>query len=644
MKVASRIRTAWQVISPATLVVLVAGELAILAWPIPNTTALATLDGSWQIALHMAEALHLRYGVEILFTYGPLGFLGFPHPYVGLTSGFALVVAIAIYVGLVATMLVEAKRILPLWAAAVVTLFVARIFVALPPFEASEALLFLWCVETLADRMPWSPTTLAMMGGALAGAALLGKINIGIVSVAVGAVTIAFVGRPWWRPLVVYLAAAVASASAFWLATGQHFGDLGAYMSGAYQIIAGYNDSMGGDVQAKRMWVFPALAGVVVLLAWAAWRTSAEWPRRRRLGLAVLGLVVGFAMWKLAVVREHTIYVFATSLVLLFALAPRVQARAWLASVLAVGIIFGASSATQPSTYFDIRGSIESIVHEVKDVVVPGQAAQRTQSQLRASLRLEPAALAVLGTSTVHIDPDLTDVALAYPQIHWQPLPIFQAFSAYTSDLDRRNADLLRSPNRPERILRSVTVVRPNDLLQLWMGRPARPGELLLFTVDGRFRWFEAPETTLETFCRYSQTVASDRWQVLTETGGSCGPAEPLAMVTARSGEAVQVPFERRPARFVIVRIGGLQPSLFGRIGAALGKPPDWYVKVDETRYRLMPDTAGDGLLLAVPPSADGTGPFAFGPAIVSLTITKGLDGRDTTVPLTFEFMSVPLR
>ena len=58
-------------------------------------------------------------------------------------------------------MLVEARRILPLWAAFIVTLLVARIFVVLPPFEAFQALFFIWCVEALADRIrlpslrPW---------------------------------------------------------------------------------------------------------------------------------------------------------------------------------------------------------------------------------------------------------------------------------------------------------------------------------------------------------------------------------------------------------------------------------------------------------------------------------------------------------
>ena len=178
----------------------------------------------------------------------------------------------------------------------------------------------------------------------------------------------------------------------------------------------------------------------------------------------------------------------------------------------------------------------------------------------------------------------------------------------------------------------------------IWLGRPVRVGEEFPFTVDGRFRWFEAPATTLETFCRYAQTAATDRWQVLERTPGSCGPPETLGTVTARVGEAVSVPVETRPDQFVTVKIGGLEPTLLGRLRSVLAKGPDWYVWVDDTRYRLVAGTAKDGLLLAVPPIADGTGPFAFGAPIRTLKVVLGQDEQRSDATLTYEFSSVPRR
>ena len=243
----------------------------------------------------------------------------------------------------------------------------------------------------------------------------------------------------------------------------------------------------------------------------------------------------------------------------------------------------------------------------------------------------------------MHVDPWEAGVAYAYPELRWAPLPAFQSYSAYTTALDELNADRLRSAEAPDRILRQFRPAVHNDRLSSQIGRPVRDREVLPFTVDGRFRWFEAPAATLETFCRYAQIAVSDVWQVLARTGRSCGAPEPLAAVSARAGAAVDVPVETRPDRVVIVKVGGLVPSPLGQLREALTKAPDWYVTLDGTRYRLVPGTAVDGLLVAVPPAADGTGPFAFGPPIRRITIAAGPHGRDSAATLTYQFLSVPL-
>jgi hypothetical protein len=144
----------------------------------------------------------------------------------------------------------------------------------------------------------------------------------------------------------------------------------------------------------------------------------------------------------------------------------------------------------------------------------------------------------------------------------------------------------------------------------------------------------------LQTFCRYRELSSIASWQVLGLSGGSCGPAEPLGTIEAAEGVTVQVPVESRPGRFVIVRVHGLEPSLLGRLRTTLYKPGEWYVTVRGLRYRLVTPTASDGLLLAVPPAADGTGEFAFGPPIDSISVEGRQKGKRL---LTYEFESVPL-
>lgn len=624
-----------------------ASLLTMLAWPIAYGKATATLDEAWQIALHIAAGERLRYGVDILFSYGPLGFLGSQRPYVDWTSSLALAANIAIYLGLIGTLLAGARRILPWWAAAVVTLLAARFLVVLPPFEALQALVFTWCVEVLADRMPIRPRVLPVSAGILAGITVLTKVNIGIWVVLMIAVTIAAVGRSWWKGLAVYLVALLATALGLWVVLGQRLTDLGTYAAGIYQIVAGYNDAVGTPLPDSRTWIGLALAAVAVLVAWSGWWTSREWPRSRRIGLALLGLVMGFAMWKTAVVREHANYVLATAMAAMFVFSLGFDRRTWLAGVLAVGVALAGSAAIQPGAYANVVGSSRSILLEIRDAILPGRgtrAAAATRDQLRSRYRLDAASLAAIGHATVEIDPILSSAVFAYPELNWKPLPVFQSYSAYTPALDQLNADVLRSDSAPERILRSFRSSGLTDVLRLWLGRFLKPGEVHASTVDGHFSWFEEPATTLEMFCRYSQVAATSSWQVLARTGRTCGPAEPLGTISARAGATVTVPVEKRPDRFVIVKITGMEPSLLGRVRAALTRGQDWWIRLDDSRYRLVQATAADGLLMAVPSAADGTESFAFGPPIQTIAVTAGLSGRDSSATLTYEFLSVPLQ
>src|SRR5919112_2457991 len=50
----------------------------VLSWPVASIDAEAGLDPSWQIGLHQAVHQGLDFGPEMLFTYGPLGFLTQP--------------------------------------------------------------------------------------------------------------------------------------------------------------------------------------------------------------------------------------------------------------------------------------------------------------------------------------------------------------------------------------------------------------------------------------------------------------------------------------------------------------------------------------------------------------------------------------
>ncbi len=149
----------------------------------------------------------------------------------------------------------------------------------------------------------------------------------------------------------------------------------------------------------------------------------------------------------------------------------------------------------------------------------------------------------------------------------------------------------------------------------------------------------------LETFCRYDELAANDRWQALGRTARSCGAPEVISTASARAGEAVAVPTETRPRRFVTVRITGFPDGILDRLRTLAFRADEWYVELpDRGRFRLVPGTADDGLLLAVPDEVSAHPRFRFGPAIQALTVSAGRYGDASDAVLTYEFLSVPLQ
>lgn len=625
----------------SAIIVVVAAAITLLAWPIAYRPILTGLDASWKLGLHQAIADGIDFGTDLVWTYGPFGFLSVPSPPVGWTSVLALIATSAVYLGLVLLMLHGLRRFLPLWGAAVIALIAAGMFANLPPYDALQVLVFILATNILLGVVRLPPAAIVIGGGLLAAVALLGKLNIGVfVAVMIGVVVVSVV-RPWPRGALAYLAALVVSLLGLWLLTGQSLADIPAFVRGSIEIVSGYSQAMGTDREPPRYhWIYLAYAVTAVMLVWYAIRATADVPpARRRQVLALLAILL-FAMWKTAFVRANPAYMFATvglaSIPFLWS-AGRNTVLATLAAIWIGYLAAGPPLTTSPEGYVDAPSSVRSGLLLAR-AALPWRVeheADLTRANLRAQYDLPAAVLEAIGDRGVHIDPWEAGVAQAYPDLSWDPLPVFQSYSAYTAALDDLNADRLRSEARPERILREFTP-------RTFTGDTRPTAKSLAPSIDGRLGWFDSPAATLERLCRYEELVAGPRWQVLGATGRQCGAPVPLGTVEARAGEPVTVPAPPSDDQFVIVRVHGLEGGLVERIRTALWKGTDWFVRVEGHNFRLVPGTADQGLLLAVPAAAQGSAPFAFGPRIESIAISSGKAGRKSGTMLSYEFLAVP--
>jgi hypothetical protein len=226
---------------------------------------------------------------------------------------------------------------------------------------------------------------------------------------------------------------------------------------------------------------------------------------------------------------------------------------------------------------------------------------------MKSTYRLDPATLMALRGHSVAIDPWEIGVAWAY-RLDWSPLPVFQNYSAYTSRLDRLNAAAVSSPDGPERILReNPALVYPEF--------PTRG-------IDNRFPAWDPPAEARAILCNFVVVHTTVRWQVLGRTADRCGRPHLVLSVDVRPGAAVRVPAPA-PHQVVFARIAGSGIGGLDRLVGLALRAPARHVVIDGARsYRLVPDTAADGLLLRGSGRIGGVGAFAQIPRAKTIAVT----------------------
>jgi hypothetical protein len=574
--------------------------------------------------LYLAFEHGFDFGTEIVFTYGPLGFLEVP---VLQDSGLwmlAFAYQAFIHVAVAVSLLWAARRALPL----VVALPLCYVTLVIGPLEGAVSLLaFLWCVAALSPRAPSFVTPLVVFTGAsLAAIELLGKANFGIAVLAFCA--IAVLGSAEWRRNVPEFAAIFSVGFiALWFGSGQGVSNLPDFASNSIQMISGYSRAMTnevGEVDWQRSY---AIALAALLIVAAALGTRGERPRPRLATVAIVALF-SFFNFKQGFVRqgpgsssEFFILMLGGALGLAWRLPrqvgrlpSRIPAAALLtpATVLAIVALplpFG--TVVKPDDHLT---ALKDQAHAFVSSSEREQIQEEAREALLATYKLGPRILGLIEDHTVHIDPWEIGVIWAY-DLDWRPLPLFQDYLAYTPKLDQLNARALSSPDGPERILRQ------NAKLFI----PNIPDS----SIDGRYSAWDPPAATLAMLCHYRAVYTTERWQVLDRVPNRCGRERPLRSVEASTDQTVSIPAPPSKRDVVFARIHGAGVEGLEKLRSSLYRARQRTVTLDGYAvWRLVPDTAGDGLIMRAPKAADYPEPFQL--AFNARTLSVQVQGAGT--------------
>lgn len=591
---------------------LVAIIVGLILWPQSSVEPGVGLDPSWQAGLAMARAQHLEWGRELVFTYGPLGFLRTSAYYAfdqALLAAACQVAIIAVLLAAIAAVL--RLRLSPMAAligasmtTGIVTFMSVGRGLSLTPGASMEMLYpelgvfaaFVWASLILLQRKP-DPSkvfTTCLALGAAAGLELLIKFNCGFAVLAIALTTSVLLG---WKAVGRHTAtAAVFMASAFicWVVFAwQRPSDLLSWFQSSLAIASGYADGMSASPLPR--WGLPAILlsiGWIAALCRMFVRRVAGVPRRYLALVGVTTMIAAksalgrFEPWHVAILLSLIV------VTLVITPWPRSHRRAAGFAAVAVIWVFALDLGPVPHVIGRVSFSLSAPIRAIDRLatfVIPGHFDNRIEAakaRQRALYAVPDRFIGTIGPGTVHIDPQEISVAWAY-DLAWRPTMVFQTYQALTPTLDERNGDSLE--NGPQFVLSRLS--------------PASPA----IGLDGRLGVQESPRYSRALLCDFKVDGIEDRWALFSHTGPHCGSLTKLLEVPVKQDEVVRVPSPTAPHNAVLMAIDlDRHPNdvLFHGKLLPLGT---FTLAVDGVKYRLIDKNAAEPFLISTPALVAGT-------------------------------------
>jgi hypothetical protein len=610
----------WRVLSSTWTLGILA---AIGSWNLLFIGPFGGLDPSWWSGLYMAADSRMDFGTEIVFTFGPLGFLKLPWLWYGDLAALGFVYAGVLRIALAVSLVWALRR--TLGAAASLALGFLILVIA-SSAEAPMLLAAIWCLAALSPTPPGFARPLVVLGGSLLGAIeTLALLRSGPVILAMCAITVSATER-WRRELPLFIACSGVFIVGLWFAAGQRLAALPEFIRTAYETLSGYSEAMG--VRSSSELHLPVIVALAVALIAAATYTSAT--GRKRLAAAGVTGLAAFLLYKGAVVRAepgHEAVFFATVLGLGASLAFGSRRLLMVGAIVVLGafaLVFPTTG--RPPVDFNPITHAREAGQQLRMLLSPARRNRVTRDArtlMAAVYGLRRSMLSLLRGHTVHVDPWETALVWTY-RLDWDPLPVFQDVTNYTSELDRLSAKALRSSDGPERILQENTARGASGYKTA--------------AVDSRYPAWDPPAQSLAMLCNYVPLQTTARWQVLGKVRDRCGVPKRIASTSAQWGETVSIP-PAEPRGVVFARIHGAGVSGLERLRTFAYRASFRYVVVNgATTYRLVPGTATDGLLMGAAPGVDYPAPFTLAPDARTIEL-KGRAGE-----LQVELYRMPVR
>jgi len=558
------------------------------------------LDHSWITGINQCSALRMVHGKEIVFTYGPLGFVDCP---VDIANNVAVAIffRLLIYCIFLFAIVWTAHHIRTPWSASfqivvilVLTALGNRFFYSVQ-IQLLIAVLGFLVTSHLKQSVLW-----ASPAAALAGLALLVKFNIGIACVAsLGSwvsIMLAF-RRTKETFLRVGIVACVflLSLVGLFLQFGGPPAALIDYIRFSFVIARGYSSQMSVEYFDHSLGLALCIVQVAILSCVIIWGTRSN---RRYLTFILLVLPSLFVLFKGGFVRYDRFHAddffIATpviaSFLLLLAREPRqrILLTAMLLPILMISIAWYLSIG---NTFSNPIKNGWMRIEAVSNWSVIRESIAKQDAEFLKRQKLPTNILIKIGNQAVDAYPWEISIPVAN-DLNWKPRFVFQSYIAYTPELDRANAaHYSRSQESPSFVLYSHQAI---DNQHPFTTDPLTWLEL--------FRWYDIEEDCAGSAPVFNcENQFEDMFLLRRRQSARVGQPQFLGEKVIHLGERFDLPSSSKnlillQARFKLRAVGAMRDYFFKNYA------PEMMVEYQNgirKTYRLVWRNAASGFLVS---------------------------------------------
>lgn len=453
-----------------TLVAIAAGILVVLLQVKIGDGFGDTLDAGWGEVLNWGISHGAQWGKELVFTYGPLGFLTPDIPFDPATYWPTLILQHLFAVATACLVVVNLRR-LPLISG--LSFLIATIVMGWN-WSSSAALIIVYPLAILPlERVtrrdtPASLSTHIVVAALAAYAALLPLIKFSVFPLWIAWLPLGtfILWRSRARPLVVtFLSASLLAPTVAWLACGQHLANLPAFVATSWQEAVQYGAAMQAN-PAEHLVDQVALGAAFFGMVCAVGLAWLERPSMRRVAVCIMFAITIALAYRAGATRPDgghlgilwSVVAWCTTLLagLMYARLPAPRPRqAAMAFVLALLALTPEwlSGLYPPFTLQQVYWGQYAAAYvklRVNQLLSPRQTYQRKIAQWSADRKklAVPKIARTIRHDPVDVLMDAQSVLLAN-DFNYTPRPVFQSYSAYSGKLARLNAAFFEGEHAP---------------------------------------------------------------------------------------------------------------------------------------------------------------------------------------------------